>query len=392
MIPKAIKENVFYVGAMDWDYRGPGFLYQSPEGTSYNSFFIKGKEKNALIDSVSSSKKELLFEQLKGVEKIDYIVVQHVEQDRSGALWALLQSYPQAKVLCTEKSKQMLLDLITTDASRFEPIEDSQTVALGGKSMQFFETPWVHWPETMCTYIPQDQILFTCDLFGSHIASTELYAYDRLRVYQEAKLYYAQVMMPFRHIIKKHIEFFDRLKIKIIAPGHGPVHNDPQFILYAYKNWIDDFPSNMVTVPYVSMHGNTKKMTEYLVKAISDYNIHVQQFDMAVTDIWKIAVSLVDASAVIMGVPTIHLAPHPAIATLSFLINSLRPKLLFASVFGSYGWNTRAVDSIVSFLPDLNFELLSPVMCKGVPNDYTFKQLDDLAQQLAEKHVEANLL
>ena len=162
----------------------------------------------------------------------------------------------------------MLIDLLHIEEGKFLTITDGQTLPLGGKTLQFFDVPWVHWPETMCTYLQEDRILFSCDFFGSHLATSSLYAEDEALVYESAKRYYAEIMMPFRTVIKKNLEKLDKLRIDMIAPSHGPVYNKPAFILDAYKNWVGDSVKNEVVLAYVSMHESTKAMVEHFSDAL----------------------------------------------------------------------------------------------------------------------------
>jgi flavorubredoxin len=234
--------------------------------------------------------------------------------------------------------------------------------------------------------------MFTCDFFGSHLATTDLYVSDEARVYEAAKRYYAEIMMPFMAPIKKNIRKVEERAPAIIAPSHGPVYGRPEFIINAYKDWTSDTPKNLVVLPYISMHGSTAKMVERLVTSLAERNISVQQFELSGTDIGKLAISLVDAATIVIGTPTVHIGPHPVIFYASILANALRPKLKFASVIGSYGWNSKAVEKIAELIPNLKAELLDPVMCKGFPRQDSFDKLDGLAEAIARKHRESGLL
>src|SRR4030042_812264 len=181
-----IKENIYSVGVVDWGRRLFDELIPLPDGTSYNSYLIKGSEKTALLDGVDPTKTNVLMDNLiqAGVNKLDYIVAHHGEQDHSGAIPDILLMYPDAKVVTNAKCKGMLMDLLPIDESKFITIEDGQTLSLGDKTLQFVFIPWVHWPETLGTYLPEDKILFPCDFFGSHLATTSLYVEDEPMVYE----------------------------------------------------------------------------------------------------------------------------------------------------------------------------------------------------------------
>jgi len=388
---RKMKENIYWIGAIDWDRRLFDSLIPLPDGTSYNAYLIQGSEKTVLVDTVDPTLEHVLMENLKSVPNVDFVVAHHAEQDHSGTLPKVLEKYPRAKAIASAKCKGMLVDHLCIPGDRCKAVEDGETVSLGDKTLKFIYTPWVHWPETMVTWLEQDRILFTCDFFGSHLATSDLYAVDEARVYEAAKRYYSEIMMPFRTMIQKNMDKLRDLKIETIAPSHGPMYSHPKFILDAYREWISDTPKNEVVIPYVSMHGSTRKMVEYLVDALVAKGVTVKQFDLAATDIGKLAISLVDAATIVIGTPTVHLGPHPLVVYAAHLANALRPKLKFASIIGSYGWASEAVERIAGLIPNLKVEIVPPVICKGYPRESDFKALDALATTIAEKHMAMKL-
>ncbi len=390
MKARQIKPNIYWMGAIDWDRRLFDALIPLPDGTSYNSYLIKGSEKTALIDTVDPSMEHVLVNHLNrlGVENIDYVIANHAEQDHSGAIPQVLEKYPEAKVVCTPKCKGMLIDLLMIPEAKFMTVNDKETISLGDRTLEFIHAPWVHWPETMLTYLREDKILFPCDFLGSHLATTDLYVRDGGQIYEAAKRYYAEIMMPFRATIQKNLEKVKDYAIDIIAPSHGPMHDRPEFILEAYHSWAFDEPKNIVVLPYISMHGSTRKMVEYFVGALAQRGVTVKQFDLAVTDIGKLAMSLVDAATVVIGTPTVLAGPHPNVAYAAILANALRPNLKFISIIGSYGWGGKAVEQLAAMIPSLKAEILEPVLSKGLPKESDCKALDNLANVIAEKHKE----
>jgi len=394
MKPREIKPKVHSVGAIDWDRRLFDELIPLPDGTSYNSYLIQGSKKTALVDTVDPTMEDVLINHLEqlGVESIDYVIANHAEQDHSGAIPRILEKYPDAKVVTTPKGKSMLMDLLLIPDDGFITMSDGETLSLGNKTLEFIHAPWVHWPETMLTYLQEDKVLFPCDLFGSHLAATDLYVTDEGQVYEAAKRYYAEIMMPFRASIQKHLEKIKQYQIDIIAPSHGPMYDKPLFILEAYRRWVFDPPRNMVVLPYISMHGSTQKMVEYLVGALADRGVTVKQFNLSVADIGKLAMALVDAATMVIGTPTVLVGPHPNVAYAALLANALRPKLQFVSIIGSYGWGSKAVEQLQGMIPNLKVEVLDPVISKGLPKESDFKALDNLAGMIAEKHKSNNLV
>jgi flavorubredoxin len=392
MKARKIREGIYWMGAVDWDRRLFDSLIPLPDGTSYNAYLIQGSEKTVLLDTVDPSMTDVLMFQLESVPRIDYVVAHHAEQDHSGAIPQVLAKYENAKVVTTPKGRGMLMDLLLIPEAKFITVEDGETLSLGDKTLEFIHTPWVHWPETMVTYLQEDHILFSCDFFGSHLATTDLYVTDEARVYEAAKRYYAEIMMPFRKIIQKNLEKIGGREVDLIAPSHGPIYDRPAFIVDAYRDWASEKPKNVVVIPYISMHGSTEKMVEYLVSALAERGVTVHQFNLAATDIGKLAITLVDAATIVIGTPTVHVGPHPNVVYAAYLANALRPKLKFASIIGSYGWNSKAIEQIARLVPDLKMEVLEPVLCKGFPREADFKALDNLAATIAEKHGEHDLV
>jgi len=390
MKPREIKTGIYCVGAIDWDRRLFDSLIPLPDGTSYNSYLIKGSEKTALIDTVDPAMEEVLVDHLMqlGIDNIDYVIANHAEQDHSGSIPYVLEIYPEAQIVCTPKCKGMLMDLLLIPDESFITVEDKETISLGDRTLEFIHAPWVHWPETMLTYLREDKILFSCDFFGSHLATTDMYVTDGGQLYEAAKRYYGEIMMPFRATIQKNLEKVKSYTIDIIAPSHGPMHDKPEYILKAYHSWAFDEPGNIVVLPYISMHDSTREMVGYLVEALAQRGVTVKQFDLAVTDIGKLAMALVDAATIIIGTPTVLAGPHPNVAYAAFLANALRPNLKFASIIGSYSWGGKAVEQIAGMIPNLKVELLEPVLSKGFPEEADFTALDNLADTIAQKHKE----
>ncbi|MBW2035161.1 MAG: FprA family A-type flavoprotein [Deltaproteobacteria bacterium] len=379
MKARKIKDRIYWMGSVDWDRRLFDSLVPLPDGTTYNAYLIEGSEKTVLLDSVDPPMADELLSQLEGVSKIDYVVSHHAEQDHSGTIPQVLAKYPDAKLISTPKAKGMLVDLLQIPEESFITVKDGETLSLGDKTLQFIHAPWVHWPETMVTYLEEDKILFSCDFFGSHIATTDLFVADEGRVYEAAKRYFAEIKLT-------------SYDIEMIAPSHGQIYPRPSFIIDAYRDWILGPPRNTVVLPYVSMHESTKQMVDYFVSALVERGVRVEQFNLEVTDIGKLAMALVDAATIVVGTPTILAGPHPYAAYAAFLANALRPKTKFLSIIGSYGWGGKTVETLAGMIPNLKVEVIDPVLCKGVPSEVDFKALDGLAGAIAEKHKEHNFV
>ena len=383
-----IGKDIIWVGALDWDRRLFDELIPLPDGTSYNAYIVRGGSKTALIDAVDPAKTGDLIDNLQeaGVTRVDYVVSQHAEQDHSGSIPEVLEIFPEALVVTNEKCKAMLMDLLLLPEEKFLVVADGATLDLGGKTLEFILAPWVHWPETMLTYLREDKLLFSCDFLGAHLAQSRPVLSDEARTFHAAKRYFAEIMMPFRLPIRKHLDRLQGMAIDMIAPSHGVVYPRPAFILDAYREWVSDRTRNLALIPFVSMHGSTREMVERLTGSLIRAGVEVMPFNLVHTDIGELARELVDASTVILAAPTVLGGPHPAAAHAAFLVNALRPKLKFAAIIGSYGWGGRMVENLTAALGNIKVELLETVLAKGFPGEKEYQALDRLAAAIAEKH------
>ncbi|EFK06922.1 putative Nitric oxide reductase [delta proteobacterium NaphS2] len=386
MQKRQIKKGIYWLGAIDWERRLFDSLIPLPDGTTYNAYLVEGSEKTVLMDTVDPPMSGVLIAQLADVARVDYIVSHHAEQDHSGSIAMVLKRFPDAKVVVTEKAKGMLMDLLKIPEEAIVTVEDGETLSLGDKTLHFVQTPWVHWPETMVTYLKEDKILFSCDFFGSHIATTDLFVTDQGRVYEAAKRYFAEIMMPFRSAIEKDLKKLEVYDIQMIVPSHGQIYDQPGWILEAYRDWVTGAPRNLVVIPYVSMHGSTREMVTHLTAVLVEKGVRVELFPLPVTDIGKLAMALVDAATIVIGTSTVLAGPHPLAAYATFLANALRPRVKLLSIIGSYGWGGKTVETLAGMIPNLKAEVLGPVLCKGIPSETDFEALDRLASMIAEKH------
>jgi flavorubredoxin len=387
MIAREIKPGILSLVAIDWDRRLFDELVPLPEGTTYNAYLIQGSEKTALIDTVYAphATELLTILQKSGIQKLDYIVSNHAEPDHSGSIPALLAAYPEARVVTNARCKELIASSLRVQSDKFIEIKDGETLSLGNKTLQFLITPWVHWPDTMLTYVAEDRILFTCDFFGSHLASSDLYACDEFHVLEAAKRYYAEIMMPFRKHIQKHLQRIAPLAIDFIAPSHGPVYSRPAFILDLYRRWTSDQAIKEVIIPYVSMYDSTTQMVNYLIDRLMEKGMRVKPHNMVEGDAGLFTKSLVEASTVIFASPAVLAGPHPDIVSAAYLVNALKPKTKLVSVIGSFGWGGNIVSkTITELLAGMKnqIQILDPVLAKGQPEESDFKALDRLADEI----------
>ena len=392
---RLLAERIYEVGAQDWDRRLFDELIPLPDGTSYNAYLIKGSEKTALLDTVDPSKTELLVDHLvrAGVDSIDYIVSHHAEQDHSGSIPDMLMMYPDAKVVTNPKCKAMLIDHLQLEDDQFIEVQDGEELSLGDRTLTFIYTPWVHWPETMCTWLKEDRILFSCDFFGSHQACSGLYVANEALTLEAAKRYFGEIMMPFRSTIRGNLKKLEGLDIAMIAPSHGPVYNRPSLIVDAYHEWVaEDKVNNHVVMAYVSMHDSTQKMTTYFVDALMERGVGVTQFNLTVADLGDMVIELVDAATVVIGSPTVLIGAHPSALYCAALVNALRPKTKHLGIIGSFGWGSKMVDQLTGLLGNFKGEVFEPVLSKGMANERVYTELDNLADTIAAKHKALGLL
>lgn len=389
---KMLKENVYSVGVVDWDRRIFDELIQIPDGTSYNSYVVKGEDKIALIDTVDPTKTEELVDNLKILDvSIDYFIANHAEQDHSGSLPKLLEIFPDATIVTNIKCKEFLEEFHLIPEDKFMVVKDGDTLDLGGKTFKFIITPWVHWPDTMVSFLQEDKILFSCDFFGSHVATSHTFA-SECDIYKPAKRYFAEIMMPFRTIIRNNLKKIGGEEIDIIAPSHGPLYNNPQFIIDAYTDWTSDNSKNEVLIPYISMHGSTQKMVDYLVDALIKRGVNAKPLNLTYTEIGEVALDLVDATTMVIASPTVLTGPHPSVVYATYLANALRPKLKYVSVMGSYGWGGRMLDQIKGMIGNLKVEIINPLIIKGLPKEEDYKMIDEIADEIAKKHSDLGLI
>lgn len=385
---KEIRDNIFYCGLNHRERRLFDELIPLPVGTTYNSYYVKGSEKTAIIDTMYPPKSDEYLEKLEksGVTKVDYIVANHGEQDHSGTLPKMVKKFPEAKILTNPKCKEIIQEMLHIEDEKFQVVADGEEISLGDKTLRFIHAPWVHWPDTMFTYIPEDKFIFTCDFLGSHSPFEDLYAPETCELLSAAKRYYAEIMMPFRNFCKKYVQKLKEMDIETIATSHGPVYKNPKFILDAYEKWTADECANEVVIPYVSMYESTKEMVDYLTEKLSDKGITAKPFNVAEEDLGELAMELVEACTVVFGSSMVLAGPHPAAVTAAYLAGILRPKVKYVSFIGSYGWGGVLFEKLGQALSAVKAERLTHVLVKGKPKQEDFEKLDVLVEEIYQKH------
>lgn len=390
MNSQKICDGVWWVGAIDWDRRLFDSLVPTPNGTSYNAYLVRGAEKTVLLDAVDCAYLPTLLEHLRNVPRIDAIVAHHVEQDHSGCIPYVLQRYPDAHVLATPRAKDMLIDHLRLDPAKIDIVADGETFDLGGLTLRFLHAPWQHWPETMMTYMPERGVLFSCDLFGAHLATTEMFVdIDRLRGAMRG--YYAEIMMPFHAAISRNIDKLDGLDLRLIAPSHGPMHPNAAAVVAQYRDWISGKPQNKVLLPYVTMHGSTREMVERMLRGLNDRGVHTFACDLTGANAGALTDELVESASMVVATPTVLGGAHPLVVSAAYLVNALKPRLLNVGLLGSYGWGGKVAEQLRQLLSGLRVEFLDPVLTRGFPRPEDCQAVDAMAAAIAERHRAAGL-
>lgn len=389
-----IKNNIFYCGLNDCDRRIFDELIPLEHGTSYNSYLVKGSEKTAIIDTMYPPKTKEYLKRLSDnqIGKVDYIIANHGEQDHSGSIPALLKKYPNAIVLTNPKVAENIKNMLFVPEEKIRVIADGEEVSLGDKTLKFIFAPGVHWPDTMFTYVKEDNVIFTCDFLGAHFTFSDVFAPESVELEKSAKRYYAEIMMPFRIMSKKYTKMIKDMNVDMILPSHGPVYKNPDFILDLYTDWTSDAPKNLVALPYVSMYESTKEMIDYLSEKLEAKGIKTFKFDMVEDDLGDLAMTLVDAGTIVMGTSMVLAGPHPVSVNVAYIASVLRPKAKFASLVGSYGWGGKLFDLIAQILAPLKLDLIEPLQIKGKLKEDDYKKLDEMAESIFEKHKSIGLI
>jgi flavorubredoxin len=385
-VPEICKD-VYWVGVKDWSRRLFDSLIPLPQGTTYNAYLIKGKEKTALIDTVNpgfEGEFEGKLNKISSLEELDYVVMNHAEPDHAGAIPYILNRNKKALIVTTEKGARIASVQYRAPTERIKTVKDGITIDLGSKTLQFIEAPWLHWPETMFTYLKEDKILFPCDFLGEHTAFG-FWDDEVEELIPFAQRYFGEIMMPFRLMGKRAIEKIRELEIEIIAPSHGPIHRNPERILDAYTKWTAGETKKKVIIVYVTMWNSTEAMVKTMVETLLSESIEVSLYNLSNADIGDIAKDLVDSKGIVLGTPTVLGGMHPVALYGAYLVRALRPPLKYGVVLSSYGWGGGAVKQASEILAPTKIEILGTARINGPPSTEDKRKIIDLGKLLAKK-------
>ncbi|WP_303852376.1 FprA family A-type flavoprotein [Seleniivibrio woodruffii] len=350
-----LKKDVYWVGVKDPELEIFDIVIPTEHGTTYNSYLVVGKEKTALIEACKLNfQKEYIarIEEIMPISRIDYVILNHNEPDHSGALPTLLDLNPDMEVIYSKTAKTFVENIVNRDF-KGRAVGDEDVIDLGGKTLRFFHTPFLHWPDTMFTYLVEDEMLFPCDFLGAHYCPKEDILLNRdieeKEVAKEAfRFYYSMIMRPYKEHITKALQKINGLKIDMVCPSHGPILvEDIDFYMDFYEKSAARYYKNMttrqVTLVYATAYGNTKKLADQIRAGIEEVGVRVDMYDSATTDIMTLIDSIEISHGVLIGTPTLNAkAPHPVLELFSYFV-VLNVVNRLGGCFGSYGWSGEGV-------------------------------------------------
>jgi anaerobic nitric oxide reductase flavorubredoxin len=391
--PVKVLENIFWVGAVDWNIRHfHGFTYSTHRGTTYNAYLILDK-KVALVDTVQHPFAEEMIERIKEIidpSKIDYIIANHVESDHSGAIAEILKHAPNATVIGTANC-QKGLEKHYFGNWKFQTVKTGDTLSLGDRTLSFLEAPMLHWPDSMFTYIEKDALLMPNDAFGQHLATSKRFddEVDQNILMWEAAKYYANILWPFSTLVTRKIEEVQKLGLKIdmIAPSHGIIwRKDPMKIVKAYLRWASGEAKKKVLIVYDTMWKSTEKMAKAMLEGISSEGVEVVLYRLPFSDEGDIIGELLETKGLLVGSATINNGILSTVAPFLREMEGLRPRNKLAAAFGSYGWGGGATATIEKALKGAGMELAAPaITVKWVPDKAELQKCYEYGREFAKK-------
>lgn len=395
--PIEIADNIYFIGAFDPDIRTFDIIMKTANGSSYNAYLIKTSEGVIIIDTVKLGFEREFFskiEQLCSYDEIKYVICHHLEPDHAGAIPELIKRVPNAKVLISPQATPMLKAITNNENINFETVWTNKSLTLGDKTINFLTTPYLHWPETMSSYIVEDSLLFSGDVFGSHYYDKRLFD-DLVGDFSYAfKYYYDHIMRPFKSYVLNALKLYDKLDIKMIATLHGPIIREkPYKYIELYRKWSLNRPENInesnkiISIFYLTSYKNTRDMAEAIFEgAESIKTIRASLYDLASIEEQNMIDILEESDGILIGTPTINAdAPKPVWDLLSCMMY-LEKRGKTGMSFGSYGWSGEAVNMIIERMKSLHFRVppIEPMKIKLIPTKEELENCFEFGREFAE--------
>ena len=393
--PVLLADGINWVGYVDWtvrDFHG----YRTVHGSSYNSYLVQD-EKTALIDAVKAPYFQNLLDHVTAftpLDKIDYIVCNHAEPDHSGALPAVVAACKNATLICNAKCKEALSLHYDISDWKIQVVKEGETLSLGKRSLRFYNTPMVHWPESMATYVPEEKILFSMDAFGQHTACSKRFD-DQVplpEAIDSARTYYANIVMPYGKTVAAALKKLGALDIAMIAPSHGVIwRKNIATILKCYQDWMVTKAEKKVVVFFCSMWNSTRKMASAIAEGASSVpGVSVKLIDVTATHDTDTVTELMDCAAFAAGSATLNQGMMPEMARTMCYIKGLRPQNKKGFAFGSYGWAEKGASAVDAILTEMGVEkVMEPITSRFAPNAETLKACREAGVKLAEIALQA---
>jgi anaerobic nitric oxide reductase flavorubredoxin len=386
-----LAEGINWVGVVDWnlrDFHG----YTTRRGATYNAYLISD-EKTALVDTVKHTfSSELLRKicEIADPEKIDYIIINHLEKDHSSSLPIIAKYAKNATVIASPRGKEAIIEHYGADFC-IETVKTGDELKLGKRRLRFIEAPMLHWPDSMFTYVVEDKILMPNDAFGQHFATSERFddEVDEHVLMEEAKTYYSNILMPLAPLIMRKLQEVTQMGIPIemIAPSHGLIwRSNPSKIIKAYLDWSSGASVNKVVIVYDTMWGSTDMMARTITEGVASQGVDVKLMKLRAANTADIITEILEAKAVVVGSPTLHNGIFPTLGGFLTHITGLKPKGKLWGFFGSYGWGGGAVRGMKEIAQKAGFEIYEPsIEVRFVPDQEDLKKCFEFGQQIAAK-------
>ncbi len=398
--PKAVglSDRIFWIGAFDPDLRNFDIILKTANGTTYNSYLVRGSEGVAIIDTVKEGFSDDFFARLETVaeySEIKVIVLNHLEPDHTGALPELMRRAPQAQLYISQKAQTMLKALLKRDTLSFTAVLTGDSVSLGDRTLEFLHTPYLHWPDTQCTYLPEENTLFSGDVFGCHFCDTHLFNDEVGDFRFSFEYYYSHIMRPFKDYVIKALELIEPLQPKLIAPTHGPILRDrPMRYIQRYHDLSQpvlttESPQHQKTllIFYISSYGNTRRMAEAVYQgAMSISGVRVSLYDLEGGEVYPFIDLIEDADGLLFGTPTINGDSVKPVWDLLSSLTVVNLKNKLGGVFGSYGWSGEAVRLVEDRLRGLKLRIpVQGLRVKLIPTEEELEECTQFGRGVAEE-------